>query len=268
MDQTAKSNMTSLVDVHQEMFVDDIPFWLDLTVDHQEILDLGCGSGRVGIPLAEAGRSVWGVDLDLDRLKRVKNKLTGHSAAVQKRIHVWVMDMTLLRVRKLFRAVISPCNTFSLFQLDEKKAIIHRVADHLRDRGFFAVSVPNPYLINAIRDQGLPPEDDQESAPEGTFTHPNTGYPVQVSSQLAIHPAGLKWTWIYDHLYPDGRVQRDRCSQIHVYSPVDEYRALFNEGGFSVHLYGDFKGKSFSKSSPYLIIVGRKRDQQTTSFSR
>ncbi len=259
MDQAGKIEMTSLVDVHQELFLDDIPFWVDLTTNRQEVLELGCGGGRVLIPLAEAGRNVWGVDLDLARLKSVKSKLDDHSKPFQKQVHVWVMDMTMLRVRKLFHAVLSPCNTLSLFTPEERKTIIRRSADLLHSGGIFAVSLPNPHHIKAIRDQGLAPEDNREPVLEDTFTHPSTGNPVQVSSQLSRHPSGLKWTWIYDHLYPDGRVVRDQHAQIHVYSSVDEYQAMFNKGGFSVHLYGGFERTPFSPSSPYLIVVGQKR---------
>jgi len=250
--------MTSLVDIHQNLFMDDIPFWLDLTTNRQEVLELGCGAGRVLIPLAEAGRNMWGVDLDVDHLKRIKNKLSRRSGLVHRRVHVWAMDMTIVDVRKLFQAIISPCNTFSLFKPQERKEIIRRSAELLLGGGIFAVSVPNPHHIQAIRDQGLSAENVQDPELEETYTHPETGHPVQVSSQLAVHPSGLKWTWIYDHLYPDGRVKRDRYSQVHVYSSVDEYRAVFKEGGFSVRLYGDYEGTPFSTGSPYLIIVGKK----------
>jgi 2-polyprenyl-3-methyl-5-hydroxy-6-metoxy-1,4-benzoquinol methylase len=46
----------------------DTGFFLDLFTDAQgPLLELACGTGRVTVPLAEAGHTVYGIDSDLAR---------------------------------------------------------------------------------------------------------------------------------------------------------------------------------------------------------
>ncbi len=49
---------------HQN-YLEDLPFWLGLAATQgSPILELGCGSGRVLLPLALAGHRVLGIDND------------------------------------------------------------------------------------------------------------------------------------------------------------------------------------------------------------
>ena len=42
---------------------DDVPLYLELAEEHGgPIMDIGCGTGRVMIPLARAGHEVHGID--------------------------------------------------------------------------------------------------------------------------------------------------------------------------------------------------------------
>lgn len=48
-----------------DTFTEDIPFWITCCEQHaptREVWELGCGSGRVAVPLAQAGFSVLGID--------------------------------------------------------------------------------------------------------------------------------------------------------------------------------------------------------------
>ena len=53
----------------------DIPFWRRLTADARgPVLELGCGTGRVTIPLARAGVDIVGVDRSPSMLERARRK--------------------------------------------------------------------------------------------------------------------------------------------------------------------------------------------------
>ena len=54
---------------------DDLPFWLAQAARYGDpILELGCGTGRVSIPLAQAGHQVTGIDMAEDMLAEAERK--------------------------------------------------------------------------------------------------------------------------------------------------------------------------------------------------
>src|SRR6185503_19336819 len=77
-----------------------VPFWqrLALAADGP-VLELGCGTGRVTLPLARAGANVIGVDLSAPMLNRVRRTRLGRRARL---------------VRGDIRALPFPSNQFSL----------------------------------------------------------------------------------------------------------------------------------------------------------
>src|SRR3989304_6386186 len=54
-----------LYPTHHSLHPEDLPLWLELASRcGGQILELGCGTGRVLTPLAEAGHRVYGLDRD------------------------------------------------------------------------------------------------------------------------------------------------------------------------------------------------------------
>jgi hypothetical protein len=122
---------------------------------------------------------------------------------------------------------------------------------HLRENGIFAASVPNPILLESL------PEN-QDPSLEEVFYHPVSGNPVQVSSSWTRTPEDITLNWIYDHLLPDGNVERHIASSRHVISSLDDYEADYESSGFQLEMiYGDFDGSPYSSKSPYLLLVAR-----------
>lgn len=246
----------ALYHIHHQSYQEDLPFWLDLTEGGDSVLELGCGTGRVAIPLGEAGRKVWGLDHDPEMLDIARFELRKQPQSVQERVHFLSMDMTSFHLDRTFDVVLSPCNTYSLFDRVKRTAILNCVVDHLQRGSTFAVSMPNPHHVLEIMKTGEGEEEGEGPVLEEIFTHPRTGDPIQVSSRVEPMEIGMKWTWFYDHLKPDGEVEREKISRDHLYTPVDQYNSEFEERGFSTRVYGDFNRSPFNEESPYLIIVG------------
>ncbi|MGM0374813.1 MAG: class I SAM-dependent methyltransferase [Chloroflexota bacterium] len=242
--------------IHHQSYQEDLPFWLDLTEGCGPVLELGCGTGRVAIPLGEAGRKVWGLDLDPEMLDIARQELKKRAQTVQDRVRFIDMDMTSFQLDHVFEIVLSPCNTYSLFDKEKRMAILQRVVDHIQEDGAFSASVPNPHRLAELIASGEDEEEGEDAVVEEIFTHPLTGDPVQVSSRVEPTAEGVRWIWYYDHLHPDGGIEREEVSRHHLYTPVDQYRAELETWGFSTLIYGDFLKTPFSEESPYLIIVG------------
>jgi SAM-dependent methyltransferase len=244
-----------LYHAHYQTYTEDFPFWLELGGADACLLELGCGTGRVAIPLAEAGRSVWGVDRDLAMLNVAVSERDRLPPDVRDRLHFWQADMRDLNLGKVFDLIILPCNTYSTLEKEEREKVLTRSSVHLNAGGVFAVGMPNPIALQAYLGTG-----EGISREEGNFRHPQTGNPVQVSARVEGLESSVIWTWHYDHLLPDGRVERLTRSTRHEYQSAEAYREELERHGFQVQgMFGGYDRRAFTPESPYLILVAGKK---------
>ncbi|MGH2746468.1 MAG: class I SAM-dependent DNA methyltransferase [Actinomycetota bacterium] len=104
-------------------------------------LELGIGTGRIAVPLADAGVEVVGIDSSEAMVKRLRAKPGGED------IPVTIADFVEVDVEGEFAVVYIPFNTlFALTTQDEQVRCFENVARHLTDVGVFVVEafVPDP----------------------------------------------------------------------------------------------------------------------------
>ena len=247
---------TDLVQVHHAFYREDIPFWLSLVEDRDPILEIGCGHGRVTLPLLESGRQVIGVDRDQRALDFLRHCLQDLAADAQNRAVLILDDILDYQPEGSFAAALIPCNTFSTFSPPARKALLEKSAALLKKGGILAASMPNPETLFEIQTElaGIGGETDPEL--ESDFTHPDFGFPVQVSSRWRVEGVTIRWEWIYDLLFPDGTVERMVAFTDHYPASRDSLVAEIRAAGFSsVSCLGDFSGAPYRKESPYLVLT-------------
>src|SRR5438874_377731 len=72
-------------DLDHAGFADDLDFWRNLARQiGGPVLEVGCGSGRVLLPLARAGFEVVGIDTSAPMLDRLKARLHAEPAAARR----------------------------------------------------------------------------------------------------------------------------------------------------------------------------------------
>lgn len=127
----------------------DIPFYLDYANGLQSnILELGCGTGRVAIPLAQAGCSVTGIDLSSSMLDIFQNKLTTVPLTMKERINLIHGNMAQFSLDNKFDMIIAPFRAFQALMDDKDiQSCLHCVRRHLTDNGIFVINVFRPYRI-------------------------------------------------------------------------------------------------------------------------
>jgi SAM-dependent methyltransferase len=240
-----------LYHTHHQNFSDDLPFWQSLARwQGNPILELGCGTGRVLIPLAQAGHTVYGIDNAPDMLAFLNQQVTPE---LQSNLHVTEGDMTNFKIDTQFRLVILPCNTYSTFDAETRSAMLACIFEHLVPGGVFGVSMPNPNLLQALKDST------SEPALETIFSHPETGYPVQVGSRWERKGDVLSFIWHYDHLLPDGQIERITASTDHQLATVEQYITEMLTAGFTIRsTYRNFETGPYKPDSNYLIILAQK----------
>ena len=236
---------------HHKNFNEDIPFWLSLARwQGNPILELGCGTGRVLLPLAQAGHIVYGLDNAPEMLAFVERQI---SPDLRPNINIIEGDMTSFNINNLFRLIILPCNTYSTFDTEIRKQMLEIIFEHLAPGGVFGVSMPNPNLLSALEDSTVEP------ALETIFDHPESGNPVQVSSRWKRIGETLSFIWHYDHLLPDGKMERLTVSTDHKLATVEQYITEMLTAGFTIRsTYRNFETGPYKPDSNYLIILAQK----------
>ena len=252
-------NKTELIRIHHADYLEDIPFWISWTEGKGTVLEVGCGHGRVALPLLAAGREVVGVDIDKPALQYLREELKEKEPKIQKRAQIIHEDIINFQSESSFGSVIIPCNTYSTFPLDERQMILSKAYSLLSPGGRFAASVPNPVQTRSLYDELWANPDQSGSDLETSFLHPDTGNPVQVSSRLIAKEKSIGWDWIYDHLYPDGQVDRYIRSTEQYLTTLETYQQELIEVGFiDIRTLGDFDISEFAEESPYLVLGGEK----------
>ena len=118
-----------------------------LDVTPKTVVDLGCGSGAVTIPLARAGYEVTGIDISPDMLAVAQNK--ADEAGLD--ILFLNMDMRTFALPAPVDCVISALDCVNYLEgLEDAGAAFERVYDSLRDGGVFIFDINSEYKLSSI----------------------------------------------------------------------------------------------------------------------
>ncbi|MEZ4594424.1 MAG: methyltransferase domain-containing protein [Chloroflexota bacterium] len=238
---------------------DDLPLVLQLAAQADgPVLELGCGSGRLLLPLARAGHAVTGLDLSGEMLDRARRRVAKEATAVQARITLHQADITnfALPDATKFALVLVPYNT--LFHLDTAQvlAMLRRVKEVLGENGRLFIDLANPVDIAST------PEDALLSL-ENVLTDPETGELIVhlASNQLDTAEQTLHITWIYDASAPDGGlVHRTVAHGTYHYRYPHQLELLLQEAGFKLlYLWGDYDQSPYDETSNRLLVLATKK---------
>jgi len=131
-----------LYDLMFEGFDFDLPFWLKTGREAGgPVLDLGCGTGRVLLPLLEAGVDADGVDLYEPMLERARRK----AEAKGFRPLLRAADMRDFAMPRRYARIILAFNTFAHADTtDDQLAVLRRCHDHLEPGGAVVLHMSYP----------------------------------------------------------------------------------------------------------------------------
>lgn len=230
--------------------MNDTPFYLNqLTGRAKSILELGCGTGRLTIPLALHGFDVTGIDIEESMLARAREKAAQVGANVE-----WVQgDVRSFDLGKQFDAVLFPVNSLS-HMLDSKsiEACLACVRKHLTDNGRFIFQVFNPLFRVFLRDPNqrypLAQYEDPYGRGHVTVTESNT-----YDRALQVNNV----TWYYQ--FQDTQEEIAKSLPMRIFFP-QELDALLRHNGFDIIAkYGGCDGNPFSSESGLQLPVCKKR---------
>jgi len=218
----------------------------------QPVLDIGCGTGRITLHLAEQGIEVVGVDSSQSMLDRAR--ANGGEAQQSALVKIeWVQgDMRDLDLKRQFGlAIFSFSGFMHLLEHSEQIKTLRQMAAHVRPGGGIAIDLANP--IDIFR-----ADDVDTLVMERVFIDAETGQTVMQQSLAGFNRITqiMSLTWVYDRIDPDGLIHRALVPQRVRYTLASEMRLLLQLTGFEqIEVYGDYDFNTYEEDSPRLFVV-------------
>lgn len=154
---------------------DDIAFWRRHAARlGGPVLDLGCATGRVAIPLARDGHEVWALDRSPAMLDELRRRLAGEGADVAARVHPVQGDLARFALGRRFALVVVAMNTLQvLTDPGDRRAAFRSVHDHLAPGGelIFDVALPDVEEIEHTMGRERPGGAHRDAATGEVLTH-------------------------------------------------------------------------------------------------
>src|SRR5947208_15412668 len=121
----------------------DVAFYRDAVREFGDpVLELGCGTGRITMALAQTGKRFTGLDLSERMLERAARKRAALNKEERERVHLVQADMTQFDLGEQFQLVIIPFRPFQhLLEVRDQVACVERVRKHLRPGGRLILDV-------------------------------------------------------------------------------------------------------------------------------
>ena len=237
----------------------DVEFYVDEALAaNGPVLELGCGTGRVLIPIARAGVTIHGLDGSAAMLERCMKKLEAEPASVRSRVALHEGDMRSFKLQKQFALVTLPFRPFQhLLTVDDQLDCLRCVHSHLIDDGRVILDLFNPSLDMLVNRplgvemiEGPPFEMPDGRSVTRSFKVSNPDRFEQVNDIELI----------YDVTHQDGRKER----QVHAFRMRYLFRFeaehLLARAGFAVEqLYAGYDRSAYGSTYPgELIFIARK----------
>jgi SAM-dependent methyltransferase len=233
---------------------EDVAYYVALAERHGgPVLEYGCGSGRIAIPMARAGVDVLGVDHSAPMLRDLEARLARETKEVRARVKSLEGDMRTARVRRKFPLILCTFNTFlHLYDRDDVERFLARVKAHLAPRGRFVFDVSVPSPIDLSRDPSR--------AYRGpTLKHPTLGVRCKYQERFDYDPIRQILFVSMEFAPEDGRPPFVTPLAHRQFFPA-ELEALLAHSGFVVEKReGGFDGEPLDRFSDVMVLTCRAR---------
>lgn len=217
------------------------------------IFDVGCGTGRVLIHMAQEGYAAHGVDTSRSMLDRLDNKLSAFPH-LQEYVSYTEGNVLAYETDAHYKMVLLTYNALMHFHKQEHQiALLTALRNLTDDEGILVIDLPNAGETFATQDTDALIVDRR-------FIEPDTGHMVMLSSTSYLDRTLqlLQVQWIYDEIEGDGTVKRLFAPHVLRYYFFPEMKLLLERCGFMIAgVYGDYDENPFEDGCERMIIYAR-----------
>jgi SAM-dependent methyltransferase len=230
----------------------DVAFWRELTRGAAgTVLELGCGTGRISVPLARAGVDLVGVDRSVPMLSRARrrskllSKRGSHGRVVFVRADIRALPFSARR----FDTVLAPYGVLqSLIRKEDLAATLASVTAVTRPGGLFAIDlVPDVPKWSEYRNRV------QLRGRSGSR---------RLTLIESVRQDRTRRLTIFEHRYIErlNRQTTEHCFNLtfRTLSVRQMTRRLESAGFIATKLLGDYQGGRWSEAADVWIILAKK----------
>lgn len=234
-----------LYDEQYRDYRDDLPFYRRLADDYgAPLLELGAGTGRVTLALAQSGHRVVAVESNPAMLARARTRLS--EIGLIDRVELIAGDMRDLALGRRFPLVLAPFNTLMhALTPSEQDATLSAVRGHLEPGGAFGFDlfVPRFGALGVLRR-------------EREWLHVGGGRSELFVVQHHDEVAQLIESDYYLDSVVDGRLVRRRARLVQrYYTRFELLRALRQAGFEQIRIFGGFDRAHFDAHAPLMAGI-------------
>jgi ubiquinone/menaquinone biosynthesis C-methylase UbiE len=221
------------------------------------ILELGCGTGRILIPLAKAGFRVVGLDLYSPMLKVADEKIAQLGNTIQRRISLIQADISRFSLKQCFNIAYISANTIFHLSRQEQRKCLECARDVLKPGGTIIIDCESPDSMSTAQEcVGMLSRYDDYSKDDSGKTESVRSWITCVD--LANHRMKVK-TEITEKI-SNAKVEKYTYNHtFHWFDRIEMERLLYECGFRTTHIYGDWDMRNFSEGDHRMIFVADKK---------
>ncbi|MGJ3240206.1 MAG: class I SAM-dependent methyltransferase [Anaerolineae bacterium] len=236
--------------------VDDLQLYSRLADEYGDpIFDVGCGTGRVMLHLAQEEYRVSGIDDSREMLNRLDHKLEA-MPHLKPYVNYHQGDVLDFETDEQYALVLLTYNALMHFHQQEKQI---RMLENLH-----RITAPDGLLVLDLPNAGetFATQETDALLLDREFIEPESGHLIMLQSHSYLDRVTqlLHVTWIYDEVTGDGTIKRLRVPHILRYFFFPEIKLLLERCGFDVvGVYGSTDEDPFEDGCERMVIYASPR---------
>ena len=246
------ARIAELYDLEHDDYDEDVELYLGLlqTVD-APVLEMGCGSGRLLVPIADAGHAITGLDSSTEMLDRAKMRIAKEAAGSAITLHQGDMQNAEDAPGGPFGLVVFSLNALMhLATAPDQRSSLEAARKSLRPGGYVIIDTMNPsheqiqHLISRSHLEGTWTLDDGAVVDKWSYRD-------NFSADQIL--GSVIW---YDTVQADGALTRVRTQFPLRYVHPNELELMLELAGFANwNVYGSYDLGPLIDESDRLIVI-------------
>ncbi len=246
------TDMPLLYDLLYQGVVEDIVMYLKIAQPYKEILEYGAGTGRVTIPLLEAGHSVWAVDLEMKMLNRLNQKVKNKK--IRQNLKLIRANICEYRAPQKFSCIIVPLTTFNyLLTLEQQNNCLKGIYDNLANDGIAVIE------LLSLKTFGK--NDEKLQFVKNIKIDDETNYQYFRKTKLDLAKRSIKQKRVFKLFKKNVQIDTQELIWINRFVTIDDFSKLCAQNNLEiVNIFGDCQMNTYdAKSEDVFLIIKKKK---------